>query len=852
MLRITFTLFVGIMFVLLTAGAHAFTFSDNSLSHSREIAETPGNITDHEVDGRDVFFDTDNGFRIKLSISGASVIKIWIDPVGDFSRNNPSFAVIDKSGEAGNEREAENSGNDEVNIEETPNGYAIYTGELIVRVNARPFRLSFYDNFQRLLLDDHQNKGFVVDQNEKISYKTLKNGENFFGLGEKGGPLNRRGHSFRMWNSDRPCYAPDEDPLYKSIPFFMSSFGYGIFFDNTYNTEFRFGSESEEHFSFRAPDGEMIYYFMYGPDYRKIIEHYTELTGRPIMPPKWALGFSQSRGLLTNEALTREIADGFRKRDIPNDIIYQDIGWTRYLQDFHWRPENYDDPRGMLRDLEEEGFKVVVSQNPIVSQRNESQWREADSLGYFVRDARTGESYDMPWPWGGNCGVVDFTLPDVADWWGELQQKPIDDGIRGYWTDMGEPAWSNEEDTDRLHMQHHLGMHDEIHNVYGLTWSKVVTEQFEKHNPNTRIFQMTRAGFAGLQRYTFGWSGDAGFGGDVLNGWPSLQGQIPMALSAGMGLIPFWSTDISGYCGDIHDYDAFAELYTRWMQFGVFNPLSRAHHEGNNAVEPWLFGPEVEQISREAIELKYQLFPYFYTYAREAYDSGMPLMRAMILEFPGESGLADVDQQFMLGSELLVAPVVEQYAARKRVYLPAGEWVDYSNPANTYSGRQWIDYPVDLSTIPMFVRKGSILPKMPVMQYIHEDPDYPLILNVFPASDRRPVTFDVYEDDGETNDYKNNIYLNRRVIAVRQMDHHDIRITHHTENGYDFKKRAYEVRIYLDDRPQRIESQNGPIRERGRRSRDRIEWQWDEDERMCIILIPESGDDIALRIYTGE
>lgn len=228
----------------------------------------------------------------------------------------------------------------------------------------------------------------------------------------------------------------------------------------------------------------------------------------------------------------------------------------------------------------------------------------------------------MPWPWGGNCGVVDFTLPAVADWWGAYQQKPIDDGIAGFWTDMGEPAWSNEEQTERLVMKHHLGMHDEIHNVYGLTWDKVVKEQFEKRNPNRRVFQMTRAAFAGLQRYTFGWTGDCGNGDDVTQGWGQMANQIPVLLSAGLGIIPFTTCDITGYCGDIENYPAMAELYTRWIQMGAFNPLSRIHHEGNVAVEPWLFGEEAEKNAKAAIKLKYRLLPYIYTYAREAHETG--------------------------------------------------------------------------------------------------------------------------------------------------------------------------------------------------------------------------------------
>ncbi|HHU58407.1 MAG TPA: DUF4968 domain-containing protein [Bacteroidales bacterium] len=800
----------------------------------------PGNITNYTVDGKEVVFTCENNFKIKLALLGSEVIKVWMDPQGAFSRSNPSFAVINEAFE----------GIDAVNIQETTQGYEIYTGALILRINARPFRLSIFDKYQRLLLEDYQENGFVQNQNDKVVYKTLKKDEIFLGLGEKGGSLNRRGQSFTMWNSDKPCYSADEDPLYKSIPFFMSSYGYGVFLDNTYKTEFKMGSESDDYFSFQAPGGEMIYYVMYGPEYKQLIRHYTHLTGQPIMPPNWALGFSQSRGLLTREDLTRDIAEGYRSRNIPCDIIYQDIGWTQHLQDFNWREGNYDNPQKMLSDLAEKGFKVVISQDPVISQVNSSQWFEADSLGYFATDIRTGESYDMPWPWGGHCGVVDFTNPEVADWWGDYQQKPINDGVKGFWTDMGEPAWSNEEDVDRLNMQHHAGMHDEIHNVYGLEWDRIVTEQFEKHNPNTRIFQMTRAAYAGLQRYTFGWSGDAGHGGNVLNGWSSLAGQIPLALSSGMGLIPFWATDISGYCGDISSYSGFAELYTRWLQFGAFNPLSRIHHEGNNAVEPWLFGDEVLEIIKDAIELKYQLFPYLYSYSREAYDTGLPIMRATILEYPDDAEALKAEHQFLFGSELLVAPVVEQYAAVKRVYLPAGEWVDFNDPSKVYRGRQWMDYPVDLATVPIFIKKGSIIPMMPVMQYIHEDENYPLTFKVFPAGNgHQATTFALYEDDGESNDYKRDQF-GKRIIRYRSnQTGAELEIATKESGGFQLSKRDYQIKIVNTQEPRRIEL-NGKRLRKVRKSSDfeKLQWYWDKDTNTCIINLPEPEDKLTIKL----
>ncbi|GET34782.1 alpha-glucosidase [Prolixibacter bellariivorans] len=794
----------------------------------------PGNCRSYSVEGNTAVFTCENNINVQIKEVGPGIIRIWYD-TDDFHRNNQSFAVVAD----------ESNGNQKLNISEQPQHYEIYTGDLIIRVRKAPFHISIFDKYQKLLMDDYQNRGFEMDSTRMASYVSLRPGERIYGLGEKNGSINRVGHQFKMWNSDNPCYEVDKDPLYKSIPFFMSSEGYGIYFDNTYKTIYHFGSESGDNYSFATPGGEMIYYFIYGPSYKQIIGRYMNLTGHPIMPPDWALGFSQSRGMLTNEKLTREIAKGFRDRQIPCDIIFQDIGWTQYLQDFNWRRENYTDPVKMLEDLENQGFKVIVSQDPVVSQNNKAQWTEADSLGYFVKDIRTGKSYDMPWPWGGNCGVVDFTNPAVADWWGNYQQKVIDQGVRGFWTDMGEPAWSNEESTDRLNMKHYLGMHAEIHNVFGLTWDKVVTEEFEKHNPNTRIFQMTRSAFAGMQRYTFGWSGDSGNGDDVTQGWKKLTAQIPLALSAGMGGIPFWSCDISGYCGDITDYQAEGELYTRWMQFGVFNPISRAHHEGNNAVEPWRFGPEVEAICKKAIERKYQLFPYIYSYARKAHDTGLPLMRALMLEYPDDPETADLNSEFLFGKELLVAPVTEEGAASKKVYLPEGEWIDFEHPKTVYTGKQWIDYPVSLETTPLFVRKGSIVPMMPVMQFIKQNPRYPLILHVYPASVNKKATFSVYEDDGESNDYKRNIFAERQLVCSTTREAYAINYSLKVSNGYELTPRELVYQLYLDKAPHSVITQDGKMKKvkeawnpSGKHFAKRVQWSWDKAAHVCTIYVP--------------
>lgn len=804
--------------LLLTAGIHA----------------SASNCVRYTKDGRSINFIMEDHSVLQLKLCSQSVVRIWYSPDGSMQRKNQSFAVINE--------DLEDIGN--INIEEQAACYEIFTDKLRIRVNKSPLSLQIFDKYQKLLFSDYADKGHVTDGKRKAEFKILRRDEHFFGLGEKTGKLDRRGESYKMWNSDKPCYSIVEDPLYKSIPFFMSSYRYGIFLDNTYKTEFKFGTESRDYYSFEAPDGEMIYYFMFGKDYKEIIGHYIGLTGKPIMPPKWALGFSQCRGLLTNEKLTYEIAQGYRERGIPCDIIYQDIGWTQYLQDFNWRKGNYQNPRKMLSDLKEMGFHVILSQDPVISQANRKQWQEADSLGYFTKDVRTDKSYDMPWPWGGNCGVVDFTIPEVADWWGEYQQKPLDDGAAGFWTDMGEPAWSNEESTERLFMQHHLGMHDEIHNVYGLTWDKVVKEQFEKRNPDKRVFQMTRAAYAGLQRYTFGWTGDSGCADDVTKGWAQMANQIPVLLSAGLGIIPFTTCDISGYCGEIDDYAAMAELFTRWIQMGAFNPLSRIHHEGNTAVEPWLFGEEAEKNAKAAIELKYSLLPYIYTYAREAHDLGLPLMRPMVMEFPMDMETYALDAQFMFGEELLIAPVVKKGARTKNLYLPEGKWISFNDKKTSYSGEQWITVDAPLDCIPMFVRSSSIIPRMPVMNHTGEQESYPVTFEIFPGMKGESASFVLYEDDGEDLGYLRGEYLKTPVQFKVSEEGYDLTIGEREGRGYTIPgDRDLLFRIYTEEYPKSVLIDGIKIKKYEGSS-----WTVSKKTGECLLSIPDDGKKHEIRL----
>lgn len=367
---------------------------------------------------------------------------------------------------------------------------------------------------------------------------------------------------------------------------------------------------------------------------------------------------------------------------------------------------------------------------------------------------------------------------------------------------------------------------------------------------------MTRAAYAGLQRYTFGWTGDSGNGNDVLEGWGQLQNQVAIGISAGLGGIPFWTTDISGYCGDITDYPAMAELYTRWMQFGVFNPLSRAHHEGDNAAEPWMFGDVAEKNSKAAIELKYQLFPYLYTYSRIVHDTGLPITRGLFMEYPNDEEAVKVEDQFLFGSEILVAPVLKKGERVKRVYLPEGEWIDFNDKKTVYLGGQRIAYRAPLSVIPIFVKKGSIIPQMPVMQYIHEQKDFPLFVHIFPNYEDESATFELYEDQGENLDYLKDIYSKTKFSCTTLNNGYTSEIIANDKGFKQSEKRNIILKYHIENKPTSVSVdgkaiktvEEQAIRDTFYSDFSTLQWSWNDATKECWVKVPDRRKNMNINI----
>jgi alpha-glucosidase len=560
-----------------------------------------------------------------------------------------------------------------------------------------------------------------------------------------------------MWNSDIPAYGADTDPLYQTVPFFYgmkNGKAYGLFFDNTYWSSFDFGKESRTQYSFGAENGELDYYFFQGPAPSKILQRYTELVGRMPLPPLWSLGYQQCRWSYAPESRVREIARGFRSRNIPCDVIYLDIDYMDGYRIFTWNKTGFPDPARMISDLSDDGFHIAVIVDPGI---------KADTVYHAYRSGRAGDHF-IKYPdgrtfigkvWPGLCAFPDFTNAAARTWWGENFSVLTSAGIRGWWNDMNEPSVfdvpTKTVDLDVVHRADGFTTdHAASHNIYGMQMTRATYDGVRTLLPNERPFVLTRASYAGGQRYSAAWTGDN------VASWDHLRMAVSMCLSMSISGQPFVGSDIGGFIG----YPS-GELFTRWLQFGVFSPLMRAHSVINEKnKEPWEFGDDLTAINRETINLRYRLLPYIYNCMRQASVTGIPPMRPMIFSYPDDAENIWNDDQFMFGDDLLVAPVINAGATSREVRLPRGTWYDFRTGVPHEGGRT-ITVAAPLQEIPIFVRAGAIIPTRPIVQYTQQAPIDPLTFILYPTELQSTSTY--YEDDGISFKYEKGGSLERVV-----------------------------------------------------------------------------------------
>jgi alpha-glucosidase len=627
------------------------------------------------------------------------------------------------------------------------------TDALEVVVNKKPLRLQFYTLDGKLLNKDETAFGISWIGTEVSCYKSLLEGERFIGLGEKNGGLDRRGTSFENWNTDDPAYGIDDDPLYVSTPFYMGLHNgqtYGIFLDNTHKTVFNFGASNDRFSSFSAEDGEMNYYFFGAQTVPGILEDYTWLTGRMDMPPLWSLGFQQSRWSYYPDSDVLNIASTFRDKKIPADVIHLDIHYMDDFKLFTFHPEDFSEPQKLIKDLESLGFHVVVIVDPGIKVEKGYPAYETGILNDVFVKYPDGEYYSgQVWP--GWCHFPDFTDPRGREWWGKQFNVFTNIGIEGFWNDMNEPAtWGNRfPNLVEFDFDGKKGTHREAHNIYGLEMARSTYEGAKVLLRGKRPFNLTRAAFSGIQRYSAVWTGD-----NVASD-EHLMASVRLINSLGLAGIPFVGSDVGGFFDD-----PSSDLFVRWLSVGAFSPFFRGHsHRETKHQEPWAFGKDAEALTREYINTRYYLLPYIYTAFREANLSGLPVARSLAIYYPFDDMIYQqaYQNQYLFGRDLLVAPVESQQKFCK-VYLPEGAWYRMDSD-EFFLGKQELIVESGLDRLPVFVRAGAVLPMQSLVQTTMEKPSEFLQLHLYNGS--QPLETPYYEDDGETFNYQKGSYYSR-------------------------------------------------------------------------------------------
>jgi alpha-glucosidase len=634
--------------------------------------------------------------------------------------------------------------------------------------------------------------------------------DHFFGLGDKPGPLDRSGQVFTMWNTDNFGWQESTDPIYKSIPFFIemsNGRSLGVLLDNTFRSTFDFGREDADRYSFTAPDGPLDYYLLYGPEPKKVVEDYAWLTGLTPLPPMWSLGFQQSRYSYETRTRLEEVADRLRTDRIPTDALYMDIDYQVHNRPFTVDPLKYPNFPEMVQDLRHKQFHLVLITDLHIADLPSAGYAPFDSGtagDHFVKN-HDGTTY-VGQVWPGASVFPDFTRSSTRDWWGTLYAQFVQDGVAGFWNDMNEPAvFEVPTKTMPDDVQHRIAepgfsprtaTHLEVHNVYGMENSRATYDGLLKLEPNVRPFVLTRASYAGGQRYAATWTGDNS------STWNHLRMTVPQIVNLGLSGFAMTGADVGGFAGS-----PSPDLLTKWIEVAAFQPIDRDHAaKGTRDHEPWVDGPEHEAIRRHYIEERYRLMPYLYTTAEETSRTGLPIMRPLFLDFPhatedGHPFDLDSGSEFMFGPDLLVAPNPSpEEVAPYEIQLPPGVWYSYWSgerydrqapsahldleQRDKLAQRKPLMVTPTLADLPVYVRGGSILPMAPLTQSTVEKPQGPLTLRVYVDSQTTPDTChgELYLDDGVSFNYRDGAYL-RRNFTCRQVGDGSLQIAFSKPEG---------------------------------------------------------------------
>ncbi len=644
----------------------------------------------------------------------------------------------------------------------------LLTGKLDLELDPGTLHLTVRDRQGRLVVEDAPTGALSLTATGPEIRKGLEPDAHIFGLGDKSGPMDRRGGAFTLWNTDAFGFGVKSDPLYKAIPFYLAvndrGESYGLLFDNTFRSRFDFGKSKASELAISADGGPVDYYILSGPSPREVVSAYAFLTGPSPLPPMWSLGFQQSRWSYKSDAETRAIADRLRADHIPSDVIYLDIDYQDRNRPFTVNTSTFPDMGKLVSDLAAQRFHLVLITDlhiPRAPAEGYAPYDSGKAGDHFVKTPAGTDYTGEVWP--GPTVFPDFSRAATRQWWGGLYGEFAKMGVDGFWNDMNEPSIfhtpSKTMPLDTVHRIDQPGFairtatHAEMHNVFGMLNSRATYEGLSRLTPDRRPFVLTRASYAGGHRYAATWTGDNS------SSWEHLDLATRMLVNLGLSGFAYAGDDIGGFAG----LKPSPDLLTRWIEIGAFNPIFRDHAEAHKPPqEVWVHGPDHQAIRRRYIEARYRLMPYLYGLADENSRDGLPIMRPVFLEFPATaagSGKREGADPFMLGPDLLIAPAPA--VAEPGVFtvsLPTSGWFDYwtgQRLSGTVATETW-----RLDRLPVFVRPGAVIPRQALVQSTSERPGGPLELSIYPGADGHAV---LYADDGVSLAYKRRGYLRQTL-----------------------------------------------------------------------------------------
>jgi oligosaccharide 4-alpha-D-glucosyltransferase len=675
----------------------------------------------HQLDGNTLYIQTDEG-KLSLTFYQSDVIEAFYQPFG--VKQLPSFSISQQPQPLA------------LNVADSDKSLRVSSASLSVAINKSPLQLSYYRGDQRLLAE--QQGYFKQDGNHGFRF-ALTAGEKLLGGGQRVLGMDRRGHKFPLYNKAHYGYSTESNQMYFSLPAVLSSNKYLLLFDNSAKGEADLGATQADVMQFSAEGGRSSYVLVAGDNYPAIIDNYTSLTGKPPLPARWTLGNYASRFGYRNEAEVRDVVKRFADLQLPLDALVIDLYWfgpdiQGHMGNLAWDSNAFPQPEKMLAELKADGINTILVTEPFVL-TSSKRWQEALEAGAIAPglDGKP-KTFDF---YFGNTGLIDVFNPKARDWFWQIYKGLAEQGVAGVWGDLGEPEVHPED------IVHAIGMANEVHNAFGHQWADMVYSGMRRDFPAQRPFIMMRAGAPGSQRF-----GMVPWTGDVDRSWGGLKPQVELALSMGLFGFGYIHSDLGGFAGG-EQFDK--ELYIRWLQYGVFQPVYRPHAQEHIAPELVFHDNDTIETLRPWLNLRYQLLAYNYTLAYQHSQSGLPLMRPLFLLDQQNPALMDENNSYLWGDAFLVAPVTEPGATSWPVHLPGGVWFDYFS-GKRYAGTGKTDIPVNIDTLPVLVKAGSFVPMVAPMTNTREYSSRKLTLHFYADSSVDCAKGEMFEDDGKTPD----------------------------------------------------------------------------------------------------